>query len=216
MNDKMYFVNELINAGKLTDARTVLNQYAGNLQANIKDFICNSITENVTVYPAYRHIESLNDDLPSRYRISDWHGQFRITVRVNTYDRHPNLETEKRLYVQDDLEKIRRLFNNFRPWIYHVNQYCKIIWMYRASGLIPQHIAEEHAIALKSVHGNGWYKDLEAVKSAWFMMYDYISTEAICPKCKEKFNPSEEIWGWRCTNCNRSLNDTGKKIYWDD
>lgn len=101
------------------------------------------------------------------------------------------------------ITRILGALQSYKQRIIEITKQDQLIWLYRESGYIPNHIAKKHGQKLKKCgierHSN---------RSAWInmvyeMAFNYLTTYGTCIYCGGKKQFQEVLDGVLCTNCRK-------------
>jgi hypothetical protein len=140
--------------------------------------------------------------------VFDWKGDNSI--------KHAALQ-QKRYYSTDAMKVVLYYRKHIKPELKRINNYIRILSLYRESGLIPKRVARRHKDILKKSflaagvqmkRTDHYYRlTKEGYNHLAKLSGNYISRWAKCPKCG-KTGFEESILGWNCENCNAVWEDS--------
>ena len=163
--------------------------------------------ENIEVRPAMRGGPVVG------YRPT---GNMKVTIKSNKWG-VAGKQIVRSFYIPPEVEKFRKKYDKLKDDINKAEKSCRLVYMYRYSGLIPKHIAKKHAKAANEKYPDvSFYESTKQHDFIFKKMVFYLRYYAKCPHCKNKFNGNETILGWTCNNCGSCLEDYDKfewKIY---
>jgi len=186
---------------------TEIENVARVFAADVNFHITRDMLLNVDIKPAYRGGPRVG------YRPT---GNMKVTIKPETFGIAAK-PYSKTFYIKPQLELFRKNLDKYKDEILCIESACRLVFIYRKSGLIPKHIAKKHGKIAKEKFGDvSIYESREQINFLWDKMSKYLRQFAKCPHCNKKFNGKETILGFTCDHCEATLTDIGNPIHWEN